>query len=68
MERLNFFFPGRQAEGLRSLAHQTELSSSELLRRMVDYCLKGNVLNELVPQLSGNISLSIVPSTNGEVS
>lgn len=59
MPHANFFLPERQDAGLRSVAEQTGLSYSELLRRMVDNCLQSQTLNQLVPSMSGKIHLEL---------
>jgi hypothetical protein len=48
----------RQLEGLQSLKLQTDINSSEWLRKMIDYCFQERVLNELAPFFSGFISVN----------
>ncbi len=57
MGRLIFTLADRHSERLRDLSEVTQLSQAELLRRMMDQCFQEKVLNELVPAMSGQLSL-----------
>jgi hypothetical protein len=54
-QRMNFILPDRYAQELRQVAQQTGLTLTEVLRRMMDHCLQGPVLNQLVPCMSGSL-------------
>ena len=53
MVRFNQFMPERQVCALRQVHDLTDLSTAEVLRRMVDYCSREPVIGELVPSVSG---------------
>ena len=57
MERLNFFATSGEVSKLRLLSERTEFTLSDWLRRMIDYCLQDRVLNELLPSMSGSVSV-----------
>ncbi len=57
MQRINHFVPERHVEQFRSLARQTEIPVAELMRRMFDFCLKPDVINVIVPSMSGQVRL-----------
>ncbi len=57
MQRINHFVPERHVEQFRSLARQTEIPVAELMRRMFDFCLQKEVLDRIMPSMSGQISL-----------
>jgi hypothetical protein len=58
MNLTSHLLPDRQIEALKDLKVQTGITSSEWLRRMIDYCLQDQILNQLAPALSGHISVS----------
>ena len=49
--------PERQHRDFQSLKEQTELSIAELMRRMFDHCLQTNLMNEIVPNMSGRLTV-----------
>jgi hypothetical protein len=53
--RFNHFWSERQADTLELLKEQTGLTKSEIIRRMFDYCCSAEVLNTLVPAMSGHL-------------
>ncbi len=55
--RLVVTMPDRHRNGLREMSDQTELSVSELLRRMVDHCFQPAVTNDMLPCMSGRITI-----------
>ncbi len=57
MRRFNQYMPERQIEQFRALAQQTEIPVSELMRRMFDHCFREEVLNTIVPALSGRLEV-----------
>lgn len=57
MRNYNQRMPERQIDALRALREQTGLSVSELIRRMFDYCIRDHVFNEIVPAMSGQVSV-----------
>lgn len=54
-KRRCWFVGDRQHEALKRSAQAVDLTGSELLRRMLDYCCRPVVLGELVPAMSGRI-------------
>lgn len=46
-----------RADRLRSYAGQVDLGMAELLRRLLDHGLRPSVLNEMAPNLSGQIKV-----------
>ena len=40
------------------VAGQTGLAAAEVLRRMIDHCCQAEVLNELLPRLSGSVGVN----------
>lgn len=57
MERICISLSDRQREGLKSIAEQTGYSQSELVRRTLDYVLTSQGINQVIPALSGTISI-----------
>lgn len=55
MRHLNVQVPDRHRDKMETLQSQTGLTLSELMRRMFDYCLQPQVLNMLVPCMSGQM-------------
>ena len=56
VRRFNFCLDELQAVFLRETAQDGCMSASELLRRMIDYCLqRDEVLNQIAPQISGRM-------------
>ena len=55
MVRFNINLPERLYQGIKDLSEQTQLNSSEIIRRVLDYSIKEERLNEAFPQLSGSI-------------
>lgn len=55
LTRSCFSIPMRQQDAIRDLHEQTGLGMSELVRRMFDFCLSQPTLNQLVPNMSGQI-------------
>ncbi len=55
--RLIVTMPDRQRDGLRVVSVETGLSVAEILRRMVDFCFRDEVLNQLVPCMSGQVNI-----------
>lgn len=51
-------FSERQMSDLRELSTITELSMSELLRRMVDYCVRTEAMDRVVPCMSGRLQVN----------
>lgn len=51
-----------QQQSFDRLHGQTGLTKSELMRRMFDYCLQEFVINQLVPTMSGSLTVA----KNGE--
>jgi hypothetical protein len=45
----------RQIVSLEKLRDQAGISVSELMRRMIDYCLQEEEINHIVPCLSGRL-------------
>ena len=60
MPRDNVVLASRHQEALYWLAHKTQLSKSDIVRRMIDYCSQSTVLDLLIPCLSG----TFVPRSN----
>lgn len=56
MQRFNLFVPDRILSGFLSLSDKTGYSTAELMRRMFGHCLQDQVLDVLVPEMSGVIS------------
>lgn len=46
-----------QSEMLDRLTDQTGLSFSEFMRRMIDQCLQEYALNNMIPHMSGKITI-----------
>ncbi len=57
MERMNQYLPAYQTQALRELRQRTDLSVAEWMRKMIDHCLQPKVLNELLPPMSGHLSI-----------
>ena len=57
MFRMNHFMPEPLREGLQSVSKQADISVAETLRKMVEYCLRDRMLNELFPTISGQINI-----------
>lgn len=56
VRRFNYCLDETQALFLREVARDGCMSASELLRRMIDYCLQQDeVLNQIAPQISGRM-------------
>ena len=53
MVRLNFCFTERENQALRGIAANAGIVMSDLVRRMVDHCSQGRVLDEMFPHMSG---------------
>ena len=49
--------PEQQVKALHDLKELTGLTMTELSRRMIEHCLKEQVLNEVLPCLSGQLRL-----------
>ena len=47
----------KQAEELQRLSELTQLPKTELVRRFFDFCTKENNLNELIPAMSGHLTV-----------
>lgn len=59
VKRHNQFLLERQLEQFKTLSELTEISVSELMRRMFDHCLRADVLNTIVPAMSGHMEISL---------
>lgn len=57
-KHFNLLIPERQWEHLSNISTQTEIKISELMRRILDYGLKQQVLNEIIPSMSGQIKIN----------
>lgn len=55
MRRFNQFLPERMIEEVHSISESTQVSQSEVIRRMLDYCFREEVLNEVFPVQSGQL-------------
>lgn len=55
MPAVIFHVPDRQREALRNAAAVSGLKMSELHRRFIDHCLRAEVIDSLIPQVSGQI-------------
>lgn len=53
MYHFNCYLPDRHQQMLRTVSDRAEMTYSELIRRMLDYCSQGDVLNKIVPSMSG---------------
>lgn len=53
---LNLICPPGMGTTLHRVSEQSQLSISDLVRRMVDYCVKEPILNEVVPCMSGQFA------------
>jgi len=56
-KRYNQYMETYQIDKFESLRNQTGISVSELMRRMFDLCLTDNVVNQIIPCMSGQISV-----------
>jgi hypothetical protein len=59
VNRVNLTFDSRHCQALQDLSRQTGDSQSAWLRQMIDYCYRPNVLNEMVPHMSGRIQIGV---------
>lgn len=57
MYHFNLFFPNRQMDRLRQTSLQGDLSIAELIRRLADFGMRPENLNQILPHLSGQIIL-----------
>ena len=57
MVRFDLYVTSQQREEIRIRSEQTGLTAAELLRRMMDYCSQETVMNQLVPNMSGYLSI-----------
>ena len=55
MVRMNHYLTSSQVEDLRGRSEQTGYCVAEILRKMVDYCLREDRMNELIPVMSGQM-------------
>lgn len=53
-----FAMADRQKESLRLVAGQVQLPMAEVLRRFLDHCLQGQVLNMVFPAMSGSVAIN----------
>jgi len=61
MNRINYNFLPQHREALQSLSQQTGDSQSLWLRRMIDYCYRPEILNQMIPYASGKIQVGSIP-------
>lgn len=54
-ERVCFMILGRQRELISRVSQTTQLSQSEIVRRLFDYSLSSEHLNKIVPMCSGRM-------------
>jgi len=59
MNRHCFFITNQQEDNLRQLSDQSGLPAAELVRRILDRSFADTVLNEIVPTLSGYLSVKV---------
>mgnify|MGYP001558573839 CR=1 FL=1 len=59
MNRVNFNFLPQHQKAIQNLSQQTGDSQSNWLRRMIDYCYRTEVLNQMVPYLSGQLQVGV---------
>jgi hypothetical protein len=57
--RFCIFLEHRQADSIAAVADQAGMTQAELLRRIIDHGLQEQVLNALVPPMSGQMSTSL---------
>ena len=55
MWHFNTKLPDHQENAIKRLKEQVGLTYSELVRRMFDYSLRPQVLNEIIPSMSGQL-------------
>lgn len=58
MSRFCLYLLDRQIDQMQQVKDKTEFSISEITRRFFDHCLQTNVLQELVPTMSGHSFIS----------
>lgn len=56
-QQYNLRMEREQLEALSQLRQQTGITVSELMRKMVVYCTQGQVINEVIPCMSGQLIL-----------
>ncbi len=57
MWHVNTYLPDRLEVNLKNVLDQTQLGTSDMLRRMIDYCLQQQRMNDIVPSMSGQIKI-----------
>lgn len=58
MQRYSLFLTDCELRAVRSVAEISGLSASEAIRRMIDSCLRAEVIGDLFPWVSGSITLT----------
>jgi uncharacterized protein YidB (DUF937 family) len=53
LHRYNWVIDTGQKELLEALAERTGYSESEILRRLLDHCLRPKVVDQMLPRMSG---------------
>lgn len=58
MYHYNFYLTDPQKENLWRWAERADVPIADLLRRMVDHCSQGHVLDQIVPSMSGQLAVT----------
>lgn len=59
MYHFNGYFDDRQGDYLQRMKQNTGIGISEYLRRLLDYSIREEIVNELVPAMSGQLQVYI---------
>ena len=55
MFHINVFIPDRHHDTITGVSAQAGLTKSEFVRRLFDYSLRADRLNEIIPAMSGKL-------------